>query len=429
MSDASPFDVSPTAPPLTVSVIIVSNARPAGLARVLKALEYQRFDQFEVIVVSDLPDGERPQTPLQVRWFDYSERNISRARNIGLAQARGTLVAFIDDDAVPEFGWLAALVPVFGDPRVASAGGFVRGRNGVGLQSGAVLVDRLGRDIPVRLEDTAPRIFAPDPQRFLKTVGTNSIYRRDALMAIGGFDGAFRFFLDEADVNLRLAEAGWHAASVPTAEVHHGFAAGPLRTNHRVPTSLFEIGASLALWLARYAPAADHAARLAGFRAEQNRRMEAHYLLGRVTRADWRRRLAEVEAGFADGRHREAELMAARPQKSADPGPDPARRPFVPVTLRTTGRRRLFVVPMVAPGGQVADAAAAAAEGDEVTVFRPNPTQRPVWVAYGGDGAFHHRFGWLGKGSRDDPRPVGGLANRIALERKRISAQRGPFEI
>src|SRR5690606_6907848 len=88
----------------------------------------------------------------------------------------------------------------------------------------------------------------------VKTQGTNCAFRRADLIAAGGFDPAFRFYLDEADVNLRLAARGGLTAIVPDAVVHHGFAASARRRADRAPTDLTEIGASITGFLRRHAP-------------------------------------------------------------------------------------------------------------------------------------------------------------------------------
>ncbi|MCB2123539.1 MAG: glycosyltransferase, partial [Rhodobacteraceae bacterium] len=67
------------------------------------------------------------------------------ARNLGLAAAAGEIVAFIDDDAVPEPRWLARLTAPFADPGIAAAGGFVVGRNGISFQWRASCADSHGR--------------------------------------------------------------------------------------------------------------------------------------------------------------------------------------------------------------------------------------------------------------------------------------------
>ena len=401
--------MSPPAP-FPVSVVIVNNGRREELALALKGLEYQRYRSFELIVVTDLPPEARPDCRLEVRWIGYAERNISVARNLGIQAARGEIVAFIDDDAVPEFGWLAQLIPAFEDPAVGAAGGYVRGRNGVGFQWSCIEFDVLGADHACRMPDDAPRVFAPRPDRFVKTVGTNCAFRRAALAEIGGFDEAYRFFLDEADVNLRLSLSGWSTAIVPLAEVHHGFAAGPYRSAQRVPTSLFELGASLAHFLACHAPESQRAARLEAFRTEQHERLIRHFMLGRLSGRAVRELLRTVEEGFAEGRRR-----SASPARI-----DPPAEPFVPVTPVASGRGTVCL--------DRADARAAAARGDEVTLLSPEPGFRPLVVRFTPGGYFLHRFGLLGRAERDRPRPLVSRHRRLERELARIAPQRGAFE-
>ncbi|MHA3979578.1 glycosyltransferase family 2 protein [Halovulum sp. GXIMD14794] len=399
---------------LAVSVVVVSHGRPDSLAVTLKGLEYQRHDRFELIVVSDLAPEARPACRLEPRWIRFTERNLSAARNLGISASRGEIVAFIDDDAVPEFGWLDALTAPFADPSVGAAGGYTRGRNGVSFQWRCTVFDRTGLDHAHPVEGSAPVLFRPAPDRFLKTVGTNCAFRREALAAIGGFDEAYRFFLDEADVNLRLSEAGWSAAIVPLAEVHHGFAAGPLRTERRVPTSLFEIGASLRHFLARHAPTETIAPRLDAFRAEQRRRLLGHFMIGQLDSRGLKRLMGELEEGIEEGALRAAQTALIAPGAGTfQPAPSPA-----------SGRRRIFTCGLLSRPGVEDDARSAAAAGDEVTLIAVEPSHRPLVVRFGPDGIFRHRLGLLGKSERHDPRRIAKPATRIEAERVRVSAQR-----
>jgi glycosyltransferase involved in cell wall biosynthesis len=58
-----------------------------------------------------------------VRTVVESQLGLSVARNRGLAEARGAVVVYLDDDAIPRPGWLAALLAPYRDPRVVAVGG------------------------------------------------------------------------------------------------------------------------------------------------------------------------------------------------------------------------------------------------------------------------------------------------------------------
>lgn len=68
--------------------------------------------------------------------------------------------------------------------------------------------------------------------------------RRNVWVAIGGFDPAYHFYLDETDLNIRLARGGYITAIAPLAHVHHGFAKSISRRADRVLSDLYDIGAS-----------------------------------------------------------------------------------------------------------------------------------------------------------------------------------------
>ncbi len=97
-----------------VSVVIPTFDRLEILPEVLEGLERQReAPPFEVIVVDDgSTDGssewlERYEGPCVLRWYRQSNRGPAAARNRGIEEARGEIVAFLGDDTVPEPGWLA----------------------------------------------------------------------------------------------------------------------------------------------------------------------------------------------------------------------------------------------------------------------------------------------------------------------------------
>ena len=157
-----------------------------------------------------------------MKSVEFGEANISRARNLGIAEAAGEIVAFIDDDAVPEPTWLQFLVAGFSEADVAAAGGFVRGRNGISFQWKARSVDCFGEAAPLDVPENKISIFTAQNGRAIKTEGTNMAVRRDVIAKMGGFDPAYRFYLDETDLNFRMMRAGYRTAIAPLAQVHHG---------------------------------------------------------------------------------------------------------------------------------------------------------------------------------------------------------------
>ena len=288
----------------TISVVVVSRRRPEALKRALVGISQLRYPAFEVVVVADaaglaaakdLPFGD------QLKFVEYETPNISAARNRGIAHAAGEVVVFVDDDAVPETGWLYHLAVPFAKPEVAAAGGYVRGRNGISFQWQAQSVDGTGESLPLDLNGDEPVVLTPSNGRAIKTEGTNMAFRREVLAQMGGFDPAYQYYLDETDLNIRLAAAGYKTAMVPRAEVHHGYAENRQRTAERVPRDLSEIGASKAVFLRKHCPEGQRAAVWKAFCQGQRRRLVQHMVAGNIVPGDVRRLMRGLQQGYAEG--------------------------------------------------------------------------------------------------------------------------------
>ncbi len=285
----------------SVSLIIVSRKRQASLRRTLSSLRFQSYQNFEVIVVSDGPDAsgfEDLPFAQNICHLSFDEPNISAARNLGIEAARGEIIAFCDDDAVPDPMWLERLVQPFADESIASAGGFVRGRNGIEYQWQGLLCDALGDDHPLDVSMTVGYQKIPfDGSKFAKLQGTNCAFRASTLKSVGGFDEGFRFFLDETDLCLRLAQSGLASAFVPLAQVHHGYAESEQRSDSRAPKTLFDIGASKRRFLDKHG-SGDHAATLEKFTQGQRARLIRLMVDGRIEPRDVTRLLGTLQEGL-----------------------------------------------------------------------------------------------------------------------------------
>lgn len=58
-----------------------------------------------------------------LRIIEAKEPGLCYARNLGIRESRGEFIVFVDDDAVPQAGWLAKLLKPYSDPKVLSTGG------------------------------------------------------------------------------------------------------------------------------------------------------------------------------------------------------------------------------------------------------------------------------------------------------------------
>jgi GT2 family glycosyltransferase len=95
-------------------------------AGVVEVLRQSTPDVETVVCVDHNPElSQRARSELGgVRVIDNTkEPGLSGARNCGVEETRGEVVVFLDDDAVPGPGWLAALTAPFADPRVKAVGG------------------------------------------------------------------------------------------------------------------------------------------------------------------------------------------------------------------------------------------------------------------------------------------------------------------
>lgn len=390
------------APP--VSLVIVSRHRPAALLRAVTAVRQLDHPQLELVIVAD-PAACAALQGLVAKIVPFDQPNISAARNLGIAQAAGEIVLFLDDDAVPEPTWASRLAAPFADPQVIAATGFVRGRNGLSFQWRAAEVDRFGQDHALPVPET-PSLHAGSPGRAVKTQGTNCAFRRDVLAAAGGFDPAFRFYLDEADLNLRLGGQGLTAV-VPGAQVHHGYAASARRRSDRAPLTLHEVAASTAVFLRRHADAAALAAGWPQLWHDQRRRLLRMMVEGRIEPRDLRRLLATLEAGWHDGIQRPLAL----------PPPIPAPPPFLP--LPGTGPRpgQVLAGRIWQARSLARQAESALAAGRIVTVFRLSPTILRHWHRFHPRGYWIQTGGLFGIADRNGRKPVlAGFRRRVHAE-------------
>ncbi|WP_302182731.1 glycosyltransferase [Paraconexibacter antarcticus] len=201
----------PPDPPL-VSVVICTYNGAKTLDATCAAVRRLEYPAFEVIVIDDgSTDASVAICAAHgLRVVSTENRGLSSARNTGAELAAGEIVAYLDDDAMPDPHWLHFLVDTYAREDVVAVGGPNLAVPGDGLVADAVAISP-GNPSHVLLSDREAEHIP----------GCNSSFRRDALQAIGGFDPRFHVAGDDVDVCWRLQDAGGRIGFSAAAVVFH----------------------------------------------------------------------------------------------------------------------------------------------------------------------------------------------------------------
>lgn len=177
---------------IAVSVVVPVFNRSQELQRVLVALARQSLprERFEVLVCDDgstedlgtLIDGFRGTSGLSVRQLRQTNQGAGAARNLGLAEASGEIVAFTDSDCEPDANWLVALTEPFADRDVGIVGGLVD----------SLAADHLsGRCVNFLMSSSLGAGGARDPRSAIRMSyyprAGNMAVRRQLALSAGGF--------------------------------------------------------------------------------------------------------------------------------------------------------------------------------------------------------------------------------------------------
>lgn len=262
-SDAGPDEGSSRAGPHPahepspfISVIVATRDRPHLLRRCLCSLLRSKYPEFEIIVVDNAPSDGSTETLVRgafggrVRYVHEPVPGLARAHNRGLARARGTVVAFTDDDTLVDPGWLSALADVFArDPRIGCVTGLIVPAE---LETPAqAALERQGGFTKGYGPRTWSLSHAPADPLFPFAAGcfgsgANMAFRTGVLRSLGGFDTATGAGTparggDDLLAFYEVLTAGHTLAYEPGAIVWHHHR----RTQDAVAAQVFGYGAGL----------------------------------------------------------------------------------------------------------------------------------------------------------------------------------------
>lgn len=229
-------------PDRDVSVVVCTRDRGAALAGCLRRLRTLTYPRLEVIVVDNAPGEDSTAQSFQAevgadprfRYVVEPRPGLSWARNRGLAEARGDMVAYTDDDVSVDSRWVDAIVRGFQQrPDVGCVTGMVATASLAGvaetyfearLPNWSTRCDRDLFDLALRPPASRDALYPYSPGNF--GTGANFAVRADVMRALGGFDPALGAGTrtaggEDLDAFVRVLQAGWALAYEPAALVWH----------------------------------------------------------------------------------------------------------------------------------------------------------------------------------------------------------------
>lgn len=170
---------------------------------------YAKDGLIEVLVVDNASTdrtGEIARSFTGVRVVREPQKGLTRARQKGLSEARGDILAFIDADTRMPQGWISQLLGSFSqDPRVVCV-------SGPYIYYDARWLER----ILIRLYWILLAMPSYWITRYM-AVGGNFAAKKEALLRIDGFDTNIAFYGEDTNIARRLAAVGkvWFRMSMP----------------------------------------------------------------------------------------------------------------------------------------------------------------------------------------------------------------------
>jgi GT2 family glycosyltransferase len=208
----------------TVTVVVVAWRSVAFIDACLDAIAAAGPGRI-LVVDNASSDGTAARLAAR-RDVDVLRLNRNRGFAGGVAAAldrtRTPFLALVNDDAVPEPGWLDALLAPFdaadGDDVAATTAKLLLPDGRINNAGGALLPDLYGYDRGLGDPDDGRWDSPGDVEAFC---GAAAVVRTAAVRDVGGVPAHFFLYYEDTDTSLRLRQAGWRIRYVPTARITH----------------------------------------------------------------------------------------------------------------------------------------------------------------------------------------------------------------
>ena len=204
----------------SVSVVIASDRVDGSLSESLASLGRQtRGPAFEVVVASATRPSASAGFPFPIEWVPAESRNPASRRNLAVKQSRGAVIAFLDDDAEAEAGWLEAgtraleAADLVGGPDLGPAGAPYRER----ISDLLLATPVIGSGVPAHeRRPAAGPVGSPHDVALC-----NLFVRRGAFESLGGFDESLGYVGEDTEFVSRALARGLRVSLDPAVRVRH----------------------------------------------------------------------------------------------------------------------------------------------------------------------------------------------------------------
>ncbi|MEA2267542.1 MAG: hypothetical protein QOD55_538 [Solirubrobacteraceae bacterium] len=215
-----------------LAVVIVTYNSAGDVTAALERLQPQLEAGDEVVVVDNASvdgsaDVARRAAPDATVIETGANLGFAAGCNIGAAATTAAVLLFLNPDAAPAPGSLAALRRAAEHSTWGAWQPLVTMPGGREINTAGGVVHFLGFGWAGRCGEAVPAVNTAGPVAFAS--GAAFCVRREAWDALGGFDDSYFMYGEDLDLSLRLWLAGWEVGIEPSARVehHYDFAKGP----------------------------------------------------------------------------------------------------------------------------------------------------------------------------------------------------------
>lgn len=210
-----------------VSIIIVHHNRREFLEKCLSSLSRQTYLSVEIILVDNLSTDDsieyvKKEFP-SVKIIQCEENlGFAKGNNVGIKNAKGELIATLNNDTEVVSTWIEELVRVINsDEKIGMCASKMLFMKDPGIiNSTGICISRSGACWDRGMSEQDMGQYESIEDIFCPCAGA-AMYKRDMLQEIGLFDEDFYAYMEDVDIAFRGRLAGWKCLYAPKAIVYH----------------------------------------------------------------------------------------------------------------------------------------------------------------------------------------------------------------